>query len=107
MDASIGNTYLAAHAAAQAAPARVPVPDAVTARILDLLSQAADALAQAAYEGNHVVRQDPAPVYGSPWQTPDLPADLYARVVAIHTDVQALRRDAHAAHHLPAPTVEV
>lgn len=103
----IGETYAAAAAAAQAAPANRPVPDQVTDRILDLLSQAADALNQAAYEGNHIVRQNPAPAYGSPWQTPDLPADLFARIVAIHTDVQALRRDAHRVHALPLPTLEV
>lgn len=83
------------------------VPAAVTPRILDLLDQAAAALRQAQYEGSHTVRQDPAPAYGSPWQTPDLPADLFARIVAIHTDVQALRRDAHRVHALPLPTLEV
>lgn len=75
-----------------------PVPDAVTTRILDLLEQASDLLAQAAYEGSHTLRQDPAPKYGTPWDRPDLPPYVYGDLRAIERDLDRLR---HFARHFP------
>lgn len=53
-----------------------PVAPAVTHRTLSLLEDARSALGQALYEGQHSRRQDPAPMHGSPWDTPDLPANV-------------------------------
>lgn len=57
-----------------------PVPDQTTDRVRDLLTQALSAALQAQYEASHTVRQDPEPVYGTPWQTPDAPAAVRAAV---------------------------
>jgi len=84
-----------------------PVPAAVTQRILDLLAEARGTLRQAQYEGSHTVRQDPEPRYGSPWQTPDLPTDVLSDLAAVTIMLDNLHRKAHAAHYLPAPTLEV
>lgn len=62
----------------------------VTSRILDLLQVAADALAQAAYEGDHNARLDPAPREGTPWNTPDLPAPLAEYLATIRADLDSL-----------------
>lgn len=103
----IGDTYAAAAAAAQDAPANRPVPDQVTDRILDLLDLARGTLRQVQYEGSHTVRQNPAPVYGSPWQTPDVPSDLLAEVATVQAALDALYRKAHRVNALPLPTLEV
>lgn len=102
----IGETYAAAAAAAQDAP-RGPVPAAVTPRILDLLAQARGTLRQVQYEGSHTVRQDPEPTYGSPWQTPDLPADVLADLAAVTIMLDNLHRKAHLLAEYPLPTPEV
>lgn len=107
MNASIGDTYAAAAQAAQYSPARGPVPAAVTQRILDLLAEARGTLRQVQYEGSHTVRQNPAPVYGSPWQTPDVPSDLLAEVATVQAALDALYRKAHRVNALPLPTLEV
>lgn len=75
-----------------------PVPDGVTRRIVDLLFDASEALAQAAYEGSHTLRGNPEPTYGSPWTKPDLPADMSADLDAIRTALEALRRHAIIAY---------
>ena len=102
--ARIGETYAAAVAEAAA---RGPVPAAVTQRILDLLAEARGTLRQIQYEGSHTVRQDPEPTYGSPWQTPDLPADVLADLAAVTIMLDNLHRKAHLLHECPLPTLEV
>lgn len=83
------------------------MPSAVTPRILDLLAEAEDALAQAIYEANHSRRGNPSPEYGSPWTTPDLPANLDARLLAVYGALESVRREAHRVNALPLPTLEV
>jgi hypothetical protein len=63
----------------------------VTARILDLLRTAEDALAQAAYEGSHTLREDPEPATDSPWTTPDLPERVARMLADTRNDLRALR----------------
>lgn len=53
-----------------------PVAEAVTPRLRAVLEAARVALTQAQYEAHHTNRQDPAPVHGSPWTTPDAPAEV-------------------------------
>lgn len=67
-----------------------PIPPQVTNRVLDLLQVAADALAQAAYEGSHTLRQDPEPAYGTPWNRPDLPASIAAELAQVREALDAL-----------------
>jgi len=76
-------------------------------RILDLLAGARGTLRQVQYEGSHTARLDPEPAYGSPWQTPDLPADLLADLASVMDALDALHRKAHLRADLPAPIVEV
>jgi hypothetical protein len=63
----------------------------VTARILDLLRTAEDALNQAEYEGSHYLRQDPAPSTDSPWQRPDLPDQIARDLRRVIRDLEMLR----------------
>lgn len=64
-----------------------PVTPAITRRHLSLISEAQQTLTQLKYEGSHTVRQDPAPTHGSPWESPDLPAEVR---LAVDTAIAAL-----------------
>lgn len=66
-----------------------PVEPKVTNRVVDLMAQAYSTLDQALFESSHSIRQEPEPRHGSPWSTPDLPADLMAELREAHA---ALRR---------------
>lgn len=48
----------------------------MTDRTAFLVTEAAALLAQAIYEGDHVKRDEPSPSSDSPWNRPDLPANV-------------------------------
>lgn len=76
-----------------------PVKPAVTDRMLSVLRTAQDAMEQAMYEGSHTLRLDPEPVHGTPWTTPDLPADLMALLCAAYDQFVDTVESIDAAYH--------
>lgn len=76
-----------------------PVKPAVTDRMLSLLQDATDRLEQAVFEGSHTLRMDPEPVHGTPWTTPDLPADLKVELDRARAALQDAVDKIDAAYH--------